>query len=76
VIDTQRISTILTSNRVNSVISDYATDNRVNSIFEDPTAFQYLSKEIVLENPDYIIKNSCKCSCKSILKYKSILCHQ
>jgi len=56
VIDTQRISTILTSNRVNSVISDYATDNRVNSISEDPTAFQYLSKEIVLENPATSLK--------------------
>ena len=56
VLDTQRISTILTSNRVNSVISDYATDNRVNSITEDPTSFQYLSKEIVLENPATSIK--------------------
>jgi len=56
VLDTQRISTILTSNRVNSVISDYATDNRINSISEDPTAFQYLSKEIVLENPATSLK--------------------
>jgi hypothetical protein len=56
VLDTQRISTILTSNRVNSVISNYSTDNRVNSISDDPTAFQYLSKEIVLENPATSIK--------------------
>ena len=56
VIDTQRISTILTSNRVNSVISDYTEDNRVNSILDDPTAFQYLSKEIVLENPATSLK--------------------
>ncbi len=49
VIDTQRISAILTSNRVNSVITDYATDNRINSVSDDPTAFQYLSKEITLE---------------------------
>ena len=56
VIDTQRVSAILTSNRVNSVISDYATDNRVNSIADDPTAFQYLSKEITLENPATSIK--------------------
>jgi len=56
IIDTQRISTILTSNRVNSVISDYTTDNRVNTIGEDPTAFQYLSKEIVLENPATSLK--------------------
>ena len=56
VIDTQRVSTILTSNRVNSVIDNYATDNRVNSIKDDPTAFQYLSKEITLENASTSIK--------------------
>jgi hypothetical protein len=51
VIDTQRVSLITTSNRVNSVITDYAADNRVNSIANDPTACQYLSKEITLESP-------------------------
>ena len=51
VIDTQRVSLITTSNRVNSVITDYATDNRANSIADDPTAFQYISKEISLESP-------------------------
>ena len=56
VIDTQRVSVILTSNRVNSVITNYAEDSRVNSIFSDPTAFQYLSKEITLENPGTSIK--------------------
>ena len=56
VIDTQRVSTILTSNRVNNVITNYVTDNRVNSITEDPSAFQYLSKEITLENPASSIK--------------------
>jgi hypothetical protein len=56
VIDTQRISTIFTSNRVNSVIQNYATDPRVDSINEDPSAFQYISKEITLENPASSIK--------------------
>ena len=56
VIDTQRVSTILTSNRVNSVIANYATDSRVDSIFDDPTAFQYISKEIGLETPSTSIK--------------------
>ena len=56
VIDTQRMSTILTSNRVNSVISNYITDSRVNTIDKDPTAFQYISKEITLENPSSSIK--------------------
>lgn len=50
VIDTQRVSAIFVSNRINSVITDYATDRRANSIFDDPTAFTYLSKEISLEN--------------------------
>jgi len=56
VVDTQRVSTILTSNRVNSVITNYATDNRVNSLFDDPSAFQYISKEIVLANPSTSIQ--------------------
>ena len=56
VIDTQRISTILTSNRVNSAIENYATDARVDSIDEDPSAFQYISKEITLENSASSIK--------------------
>jgi hypothetical protein len=50
VIDSQRTNAILTSNRVNNIISNYATDPRVNSAVDDPTAFQYISKEIVLEN--------------------------
>lgn len=51
VVDTQRVSTILTSNRVNSVITDFATDSRVASLTEDPSAFQYISREISLQNP-------------------------
>lgn len=49
VIDSQRISAILVSNRVNKAITNYVQDNRVNTINEDPTAFQYISKENVLE---------------------------
>ena len=56
VLDTQRMSTILTSNRVNSVIQNYVTDARVDTIDEDPSAFQYISKEITLENPASSIK--------------------
>ena len=56
IIDTQRLSMIYTSNRVDSVITNYATDNRVNGIETDPTAFQYLSKEITLENPATSLK--------------------
>lgn len=56
VIDLERVSTILTSNRVNSVINDYSTDSRVNGIDGDPTACQYISKEISLENAADSIK--------------------
>jgi len=56
VIDTQRINLILTSNRVNSVITNYADDNRANLIEGDPTACQYLSKEISLETAATSIK--------------------
>ena len=56
VIDSQRVSAILTSNRVNNVIADYATDQRVNTLTEDPTACQYISNEILLENPASSIK--------------------
>jgi len=56
VIDTQRISTILTSNRIDSLIEDYKSDSRVDTIDEDPSAFQYISKEISLENSSSSIK--------------------
>jgi len=56
VIDAERVSVILTSNRVNQVITNYATDSRVNGIDTDPTACQYVSKEITLENSASSIK--------------------
>ena len=40
---------ILTSNRVDKLITNFATDNRVNSLTDDPSAFQYISKENTLE---------------------------
>jgi hypothetical protein len=56
VIDAQRVSAILTSNRINAPITNYATDPRVNDIQADPSSFQYISKEILLENPASSIK--------------------
>ena len=56
VLDGQRVSTILSSNRVNDVVSDIATDSRVNGVFDDPTACQYISKEIKLTNPATSLK--------------------
>ena len=50
IIDGQRCSVITVSNRINNIISDYATDSRVNGLNTDPTACQYISKEIILEN--------------------------
>ncbi len=55
-IDTQRMSVIFSSNRVDAPISNYVTDNRVNSAFDDPNAFQYLSKEFQLENSATTLK--------------------
>ena len=56
VIDAQRVNAIVTSNRVNNIITNFATDSRVDVIKEDPTACQYVSKEIVLENSASSIK--------------------
>ena len=56
VVDAQRVSTVLTSNRVNNIITNFATDSRVNTIDADPTACQYLSKEIILEQSATSIK--------------------
>jgi hypothetical protein len=56
VLDAQRVCTILTSNRVNDVVTNFATDSRVKTFDDDPTACQYISKEIVLENPATSIK--------------------
>ena len=55
-IDGQRSSVILTSNRVNNVVDNYATNRGVKTFKEDPTACQYVSKEISLENPASSIK--------------------
>jgi hypothetical protein len=58
VLDLDRVNTILISNRINKPFRDvqYITDNRVNSINNDPHSFQYLSKEITLENPATSLK--------------------
>jgi hypothetical protein len=56
IIDAQRVNAIVTSNRVNNIITNFATDSRVDVVEEDPTACQYVSKEIVLENSASSIK--------------------
>ena len=56
VVDGQRKNVILTSNRVNKAITNYDTDSRVNEVKSDPTACQYISREMVLENNASSIK--------------------
>ena len=56
VIDLERMNAILTSNRINKPIENYATDPRVNSMTEDPNAFQYITKEMELDNPATSLK--------------------
>lgn len=50
-VDLDQVSMILTSNRVNEPITDYANDPRVNTIVDDPNNFFYVTKNIRLENP-------------------------
>lgn len=56
IVDTQRMSAILISNRVDNLIADYKTDSRVNAIETDPTGCQYISKEINLQESASSIK--------------------
>jgi len=51
VVDLDRVSTVLTTNRLNSPVSNFATDNRVNQTGQDPCASTYVSNLIVLDNP-------------------------
>ena len=56
VIDGERISAILTSNRVDTPVTNYATNALVKTIDNDPNAAQYISKEMELENSASSIK--------------------
>ena len=66
VIDGQRMSACLTTNRVDTPVSNYLTDNRVNSLKDDPTSCQYVSKENTLENSEsmsgFLTKNGRHCN--------------
>lgn len=53
---THKVSTKLTTNRVNSPITDYVNDNRSNEYYNDPNAFTYTTKNIGLETPASSIK--------------------
>ena len=50
-VDLDQVALVLTSNRVNAPVSNYATDFRVNKTATDPNRFFYVTKNISLENP-------------------------
>jgi len=52
----ERASVILTSNRINSVISNFAEDDRVSTLAGDPSSFVYATKPITLESSAQTIK--------------------
>lgn len=56
VIDLDRASLILVTNRINKPIENFATDERVASLKEDPSAFVYATNVIKLEVPATSIK--------------------
>ena len=49
-IDIDRVSNVLTTNRLNSPVSDFAADSRVCKTGQDPCS-SYISKMVVLNNP-------------------------
>ena len=55
-VDLQRMSAVLVSNRVDAPITNYLEDPRVNTLFDDPTACQYVSRENSLANSASSIK--------------------
>jgi len=55
-IDLDRSSIILVTNRINSPISNYITDDRVSSLQSDPSSFVYATNAIQLEIPATSIK--------------------
>ena len=55
-VDLDRSSIVLTTNRINSPIENYATDNRVSTISDDPSSFVYATNTIQLEIPATSLK--------------------
>ena len=56
VIDIERVSTVLTTNRINSPVSNFASNPDVNKTGKDPCAAIYVSNLVTLENPATSIK--------------------
>jgi len=51
VVDLDRVAMVLTTNRLNSPVSNFASDSRVNKTGQDPVASTYVSKLVRLDNP-------------------------
>ena len=51
IIDTDRLSVITTTNRLDQPVDNFPSDERVNSRFGDPNSAIYVSKRVNLENP-------------------------
>ena len=56
VIDIDRVSAILTTNRIDDVIGNFATDSRVKVSGEDPSSATYVTKNVGLKVPATGIK--------------------
>jgi len=55
-VDTERMNAILTSNRVDKLITNFTEDSRVDTLNNDPSSFLYISKENTLETSATSIK--------------------
>jgi hypothetical protein len=61
VVDTDRVNMILTSNRLNNAVTDFAADKRVSVTGEDPNAAIYITKKVDLANPANSIRVLLEC---------------
>ena len=51
VIDLEQSNVVLTTNRINKPVTDFAKDGRVNSLRRDPHVAIYTSNKVTLKNP-------------------------
>ena len=60
-VDTDRVNMVLTSNRLNNAVTDFAADKRVSVTGEDPNAAIYITKKVDLANPANSIRVLLEC---------------
>jgi len=61
VVDLDRVNMVLTSNRLNNAVTDFAADKRVSVTGEDPNAAIYITKKVELANPANSIRVLLEC---------------